>query len=89
MRQFQIIPIRISLKGNKYAKSRDIVSESQLTSPAVDLIAAGFIKEVFDTDDIVTVGSEEVSPKKIAEFPKEVKKVVVKTDIKDIKKITR
>lgn len=89
MRQFQIIPIRISLKGNKYAKSRDIVSESQLTSPAVDLIAAGFIKEVFDADDIVTVDAEEFSPKKTAEFSKEVKKVIIKTDIKDIKKITR
>jgi len=52
MRKFQIIPISHSLKGNKIAKSGEIVSESQLTSPASELIEAGFIKEVFEEEDV-------------------------------------
>lgn len=45
-RQFKVIPIRLSLKGNKFANSRDIVAESQLTSPANELIEAGAVVEV-------------------------------------------
>jgi len=46
MRKFKIIPIAHSLKGNKIAKCGDTVDESQLTSPASELIEAGFIKEI-------------------------------------------
>ena len=46
MKNFQVLVIAHCLKGNKIAKSGDIVSESQLTSPAFELIEAGFIKEV-------------------------------------------
>lgn len=64
MRQFQVIPIRISLKHNKYAKSRENVSEDQLATPAVDLIAAGAIKEVFqDKNEEVPAETKDNSAK--------------------------
>jgi len=78
MRNFQVIPIKLSLKSNKYAKSREIVSESQLTSPAVDLIAAGFIKEVF---------KEEVVEEK--ETSTETDPVIKKESIADIKSVNK
>lgn len=87
MRYFQIIPISHSLKNNKIAKCGEKVSESQLTSPADDLIAAGFIKEVLEVDEIEAVEVEEVIPlipakiEEEKELSKDVKKV-----IKDIKK---
>ena len=83
MRTFKVLPIRMSLKGNKFAKSRDIVSESQLTSPAVDLIAAGFIEEVSEVSEIETNEAEVIkldTTDKIEKKPLAVKKV-----IKDIK----
>lgn len=83
MRTFKVLPIRMSLKGNKFAKSRDIVSESQLTSLAVDLIAAGFIEEVSEVSEIETNEAEVIkldTTDKIEEKPLVVKKV-----IKDIK----
>ena len=46
MRKFKILVIAHSLKQNKIAKYGDIVSESQLTSPAFELMEAGFIEEV-------------------------------------------
>lgn len=52
MRNFQVLPIAHSLKNNKVAKSGDVVSESQLTSPADELVSAGFLKEVFDTEEV-------------------------------------
>ena len=78
MRNFQIIPISHCLRNNKIAKSGEIVSESQLTGPAFELIEAGFIKEVLDVkkDD-----SEELIPEKENEEVLDVKK-----EIKDIKK---
>ena len=61
MRQFQILVIAHCLKGNKIAKSGETVSENQLTSPADELITAGFIKEVFkDVNDIKTVEAKQV-----------------------------
>lgn len=87
MRTFQIIPISHSLKNNKIAKCGETVSESQLTSPADELIAAGFIKEVFEVGEIEAIDSEEVIPlipakiEEKKELSKDVKKV-----IKDIKK---
>lgn len=57
MRNFQVLVIAHCLKGNKIAKSGEIVSESQLTSPASELIEAGFIKEVVqDVNEIETEG---------------------------------
>lgn len=78
MRNFKILVIAHSLKQNKIAKYGETVSESQLTSPASELIEAGFIKEVFDVkkDD-----SEELIPEKENEEVFDVKK-----EIKDIKK---
>jgi hypothetical protein len=81
MRKFQIIPISHSLKGNKIAKSGDIVSEIQLTSPAEELISAGFIKEVFE--DVNDIDAEEEIT---TESEKEEVFEDVKKEIKDIKK---
>ena len=54
MRKFKILVIAHSLKQNKIAKYGDIVSESQLTSPAFELMEAGFIEEVSEqaTDNV-------------------------------------
>lgn len=82
MRNFQVLVIAHCLKGNKIAKSGEIVSESQLTSPASELIEAGFITEVVhDVNKIETV--EEVVSADVEE--KEVAADVEKV-IKDIKK---
>lgn len=58
MRKFEILTIAHCLKNNKVANFGEIVSETQLTSPASELIEAGFIKEV------VEVETEEEKPKK-------------------------
>lgn len=68
------------MKGNKYAKSREIVSEDQLTSPAVDLIAAGFIKEVFDEEEVIKLESEE-PVLKIAKDSEEVDDIDVEEEV--------
>lgn len=78
MRIFKILVIAHSLKQNKIAKYGETVSESQLTSPASELIEAGFIKEVFD---VKKYDSEELIPEKENEEVFDVKK-----EIKDIKK---
>jgi len=73
MRKFQVLPIAHSLKNNKVAKSGEIVSESQLTSPADELVSAGFLKEVFDTEEVVDKKEEiivdkiEVKSEEVAE----------------------
>lgn len=80
MRIFKILVIAHSLKQNKIAKYGETVSESQLTSPASELIEAGFIEEVFeDVNDIEA--EEEID----AEIEKE-EVLDVKKEIKDIKK---
>lgn len=72
------------MKGNKIAKSGDIVSESQLTSPAVELISAGFIKEVFDAEDTIT---KEATLEVVVEIEEEkVEPIITKEAISDIKK---
>lgn len=84
MRLFKVLPIRMTLKGNKFAKSRDVVSESQLTSPAADLIAAGFIQEVKEVSEIETNAPEVVlldADDVIVEEPIVLEKKVIK-DIK-------
>ncbi|MEN9928930.1 MAG: hypothetical protein RLZZ231_851 [Bacteroidota bacterium] len=79
MKNFQVLVIAHCLKGNKIAKSGDIVSESQLTSPAFELIEAGFIKEVVqDVNEVETV-EENVSADVEKEI-KEIKKPVKKTN---------
>lgn len=81
MRLFKVLPIKMSLKGNKFAKSRDIVSEIQLTSPAVELIAAGFIQEVTEVSEIETNEAEVVTLDtldEIVEKPLVLEKKVVK-----------
>jgi len=82
MRKFQVLPIAHSLKNNKVAKSGEIVSESQLTSPADELVSAGFLKEVFDTEEVAEEQEEiiadeiEVKSEEVAEefVPKKAKK---------------
>ena len=77
MRNFQVLPIAHSLKNNKVAESGDIVSESQLTSPADELVLAGFLKEVFDAEEVADKIEEiEVESEEVAEevVPKKVKK---------------
>jgi len=50
MRKFRVIPIAHSLKGNKIAKSGDIVEESQLSSPANELVLAGYLEDVTESE---------------------------------------
>ena len=46
MAKFKILVIEHCLKNNVVAKYGEIVEESQLTSPADELVEAGFIAEV-------------------------------------------
>jgi hypothetical protein len=69
MRKFKILVIAHSLKQNKVAKYGDIVSEIQLTSPASELMEAGFIQEFIEE---VSEVSEQAADN-------------VKKEIKDIK----
>jgi hypothetical protein len=48
MAKFKILVIEHCLKNNAVAKFGDVVEESQLTSPADELVEAGFIAEVSD-----------------------------------------
>ncbi|MEN9914205.1 MAG: hypothetical protein RL528_950 [Bacteroidota bacterium] len=53
MRNFKVLVIAHCLKQNKVAKWGEVVSESQLTSPADELVSAGFIEEVFESKEVV------------------------------------
>ncbi len=46
MAKYKILVIEHCLKNNVVAKYGEIVEESQLTSPADELVEAGFIEEV-------------------------------------------
>jgi len=46
MAKYKILVIAHCLKNNVVAKFGEIVEESQLTSPADELVEAGFIEEV-------------------------------------------
>jgi len=78
MRKFKVLVIAHSLKNNKVAKYGEPVSESQLTSPASELIEAGFIQEVFEEEVI-----EEETPNET------VPTVIDKESISDIKKVNK
>lgn len=54
-RQFKVLVIAMSLKNNGIAKSKDIVSESQLAAPAHELVEGGYIE--------LLEGSNEEAPK--------------------------
>lgn len=51
MRQFRIKTIAHSLKNNQIGKAKQIVNHDQLTSDAQELIDAGFIEEVFPSQE--------------------------------------
>lgn len=44
MSKYIVIPIKISLKNNKFAESGGIVDESQLNTNTHDLVSGGFIR---------------------------------------------
>ena len=46
MAKYKILVIAHCLKNNVVAKYGEVVEESQLTSPADELVEAGFIEEV-------------------------------------------
>lgn len=46
MAKYKILVIEHCLKNNVVAKYGEVVEESQLTSPADELVEAGFIEEV-------------------------------------------
>ena len=46
MEKYKILVIEHCLKNNVVAKYGEVVEESQLTSPADELVEAGFIEEV-------------------------------------------
>ena len=48
MRTFKVLVIAHSLTRNRIASSEEIVSETDLTSPADELIKAGFIQEILE-----------------------------------------
>jgi len=91
MRKFRIIPISHSLKGNVIGKSGQVVLESQLSSPAEDLISAKFIEEVFDDKLKVVVeddvkASEAVEEIEVVEEEVISRKELTKEDVLAIKK---
>lgn len=78
MRKFEVLVIAHSLKQNKIAKSGEIVLESQLTSPADELVSAGFIKEVFENVNDIEVDEKtdlEIESEKVFEDVEKPKKV--------------
>lgn len=62
MAKYKILVIAHSVKNNKIAKCGEIVDESQLNSPAYELVNAGFIEEVKAEESVndLEVESEEV-----------------------------
>lgn len=61
MAKYKIAVIGHLLKNNKVAKFGEIVDESQLTSPAKDLVKEGFITEIGAKE--IDVVSEDFSAK--------------------------
>ena len=66
MAKYKILVIAHSLKNNKIAEFGGEVDESQLTSPAKELVNAGFIEEVKAVKSVedLEVDSEEVKTEK-------------------------
>ena len=74
MEKYKVVVIQQSLKNNKVAKFGEIVEESQLPSPAKELIEKGFIvsyetetETETETENIEVVSEtvkKEVKPKK-------------------------
>lgn len=66
MAKYKILVIAHSLKNNKIAEFGEEVDESQLTSPAKELVNAGFIEEVKTKESVedLEVDSEEVKTEK-------------------------
>jgi hypothetical protein len=50
MAKYRVIPIAMTVKNNGIAEHGDIVDESQLCSPAYELIKEGFIEQVQDEE---------------------------------------
>lgn len=66
MAKYKVLVIAHSLKNNKIANFGEEVDESQLTSPAKELVNAGFIEEVKSEESVedLEVDSEEVKAEK-------------------------
>lgn len=50
MAKYKILVIAHALKNNQVAKYGEVVDESQLTAPSIDLISQGFISLCDDKD---------------------------------------
>ena len=78
MAKYKVLVIAHSLKNNKVAEFGEEVDESQLTSPAKELVNAGFIEEV-KTEESVEEAKAEANDLDIdSEEVKAVKKPIKK-----------
>lgn len=68
MRKFKIVVIAHQLKNNVVAKTNEIVDESQLLGNADELVKAGFVVEVKDSEK--SVKDIEVKEPKAVKGPK-------------------
>jgi hypothetical protein len=60
MAKYKILVIAHSLKNNLVGKFNEVVDENQLTSSVSELVEAGFIELVEETENIEVVEAEEV-----------------------------
>lgn len=77
MKKFLVKTIALSLKANKIAKHGEVVAETQLSSPASELIEAGYIepyKEEIISEDVSEAEKEEIVVEKPKAKPSKVGK---------------
>jgi hypothetical protein len=60
MAKYKVLVIAHSLKNNLVGKFNEVVDESQLTSDVKELVEAGFIELVEETENIEVVEAEVV-----------------------------
>jgi hypothetical protein len=60
MAKYKILVIAHSLKNNLVGKFNEVVDENQLTSSVSELVEAGFLELVEETENIEVVEAEEV-----------------------------
>jgi hypothetical protein len=60
MAKYRVLVIAHSLKNNLVGKFNEVVDESQLTSSVSELVEAGFIELVEETENIEVVEAEVV-----------------------------
>lgn len=84
MAKYRVITLAMTIKNNRIAEYNDIVEDSQLNSPAYDLIKQGFIQVVEESEAISESKSDSKSEVESKEVPADAKELKSNSKAKDV-----